>query len=93
MGSMYFRAQQAKEAILSKIVKGEAKYLVALVGVNIDTGEPAKGAYRLFKDLDEKAIKEYATMVGLEEQVNVQSIEVYSLDAKLTQKLEPPYEK
>ena len=78
---------------MGEIAKGEAKYLVALVGVNIDTGDPAKGAYRLFKDLDEKIIKEYATMAGLENQVNVQSIEVYSLNTKLTQKLELPYEK
>lgn len=93
MGSAYFRAQQTREKTLGEIVRGEAKYIVALVGVNIHTGMPARGAYRCFKDLDEKAIKEYAIMTGLENQVNVQSIEVYSLEAKLTQKLQLPYEK
>ena len=89
MGSAYHRMREGRERALGNILNEGYKYLVVLVGTRKETNEPARGAYQLFKELDEPAIQEYARTTSEENGVTLEKIEIFSLEAKLLQELKP----
>lgn len=89
MGSAYYRMREGREGAFRQFINEDYKYLVALVGVDNGTGKPARGAFDLFKELDEKAIRAYALTTAKENDVKLVKIEVWSLEAKLLQELHP----
>ena len=83
MGSAYFRMRKGKERALSLILNKDYKYLVTIVGTKLDENKQVRGAYQLFKELDEEAIRKYASETSTENGVKLEKIEIFSLEAKL----------
>ncbi|HLD72232.1 MAG TPA: hypothetical protein VJA23_01470 [Candidatus Nanoarchaeia archaeon] len=89
MGSAGYHRRDGREGALGEVVSGEYKYIIAVVGVNLNTNKPTRGGYRLFKELDEPAIQKYAHTTSAENGVALEKIEIFSLEAKLLQELKP----
>jgi len=87
MGSTFYIAQQERERILSRILNEDYKYIVALVGTDKETNKPMRGGYQLFKELDEKKIRNYATATATENKVQLSRIEVWALESGLLKEL------
>lgn len=63
------------------------KYLVALVGINKETKETVRGGYKLFKERDPTAIEKYGRERAKEVNIDLQKIEIYSLETKLVDEI------
>lgn len=74
---------------MRNVISGEYKYLVAIVGTKKETGKLVKGGYELFKELDEPALRNYATSSATENDIILTHVEVYSLETKLCQGFKP----
>lgn len=87
MGSMGFRRHEGRVSVMGDILNEGYKYLVVLNGTD-STGKPIRGGYELFKKLNEKEIRNYATARAEEVKAKLTKIEVYSLECKLHKEIQ-----
>ena len=88
MGSGWYHAREARERLLGDIVSGEYKYIVTIVGTKKETGKLVEKGHQLFKELNEPALRDYATSTSAENDVQLVRIRIWSLEAKVYQELE-----
>jgi hypothetical protein len=82
--SIAFYTMQARERTLSQIIEEGYKYVIAVNGIRPSPVEGKfHGGYQLFKELDLGAIEEHAKDVARQNNIQLTSIEYYSLNSRL----------
>jgi len=89
MGSRAYLIQNERERLLGLILNDDYKYLVELSGTNKETKKPVRGAYQLFKELDEEKIRAYADTAATENNIELSKIEVWILEPELFRNIKP----
>lgn len=86
MGGHGYAVAKGRESTLRRILKENYKFVIGLVTDNTDIPE---GAYELFKELNEKEIREYAAEQAKFYNFKLKKINVYSLENKTLKELDP----